>query len=466
MSSRKYKQEFEALLVKNSWWKRLIGSQFVDMFTVFVSQLITMAENACRRFLQETFLSTATKRASILAAAEDKGFIGRRVSPSTGEISIKNKTGNVVAVPKDSVLISTASRQYVTVNSIKLAPNATINTWISQLVLKKFTVNVAEEVKFLEVLLPKSVTAITHRVDVYVTTRSGALQLWEKRYMFRRATSSSQVYTEFYKPSEQLGIRFGNGINGKIPSQGSTIVLKVWTTDGDTTLIDNQKLEIVGDMVYINDKLDIKTITPITGGAASASDNEIRSGALYVTSYDEQIVWDDDYPFFIKQNIANLLWCRAWGEQEQEDETGLVDLDNINRIFVSGFSSKQEQAQLSKSIIDLLVSTKYLNKRYCYVEANDRPFTIELVGTVTGAHDLVQVEKVVKDAINEVYGRIPTKDRTDLILEKDVNNLVDELELFHDFSIKWNFPKNIKLNDYIYIDAEQSVFKINYWDEL
>lgn len=35
--------------------------------------------------------------------------------------------------------------------------------------------------------------------------------------MFRLANSTSQVYVEFYKPSEQLGVRFGDGLIGKIP---------------------------------------------------------------------------------------------------------------------------------------------------------------------------------------------------------------------------------------------------------
>lgn len=467
MSSNKYtdyKNTFESLITQYSWWARMRGSQFIEMIATFVGQMVFKAEQACARYLQEGFLSTAINRASILAAAEDRGYIGRKKMPSTGTVEITNITTGLITLPLNTALISNAAIQYVLTQAVEIPAGSTVQVPISQLVLKVFQTTITTDAKFQEILLSKAVTADTHRIDVYVAPPGAASELWTKTYMLRRTNSTSKAYTEFYKPTEQLGIRFGNGVNGKIPAIGSVVTLNVWTTEGDSTLIVNQPLEAVGDYAYLNDSVTIKTVTPIVGGAAAESDEETRAGALYVTPFDNQIVWNDDYSHFLGQNLANLTWVNAWGEQEQEQQAGGPDFNFVNKIFVSCYSATTDQATLETMVIDLLTGTDYLNKRYEYVPANERPFTITITGTATGEKDLVQVKKAISDAITAVYGRDPDENaRPTEILEKDVNALVRDLSLLYDFSLSWaNYPQNILLEDYIYIDVENSTISLSY----
>ncbi|MCV4755049.1 bleomycin hydrolase, partial [Escherichia coli] len=77
-----------------------------------------------------------------------------------------------------------------------------------------------------EVVLSKALTAVCYKLEVFVTT-DGKTTQWSSSTMFRLAGSKSQVYVEFYKPSAQLGVRFGDGLIGQIPPEGSTITLKV-----------------------------------------------------------------------------------------------------------------------------------------------------------------------------------------------------------------------------------------------
>ncbi|WP_335919810.1 hypothetical protein [Shewanella algae] len=465
-TANEYKSIFEGILTGFSQWKRLAGSQFVAMQSTFVGQMVSKSIFSGYRYLQECFLSTAVKRSSVLASAEDRGYVGRKRMPSIGTALVQNFSGKLVSIPRDAPIISKASIQYVVTKAVEIPAGESVDVPISQLVLRVFSSTVTKEQKFCEILLPRAVTAITHRVDVYVSTSSGAAELWEKRFMFRRADARTKAYAEFYKPTEQLGIRFGNGINGMIPPVGSTITLKVWTTDGDTTLIDRQPLEFIGDSSHLNNNLAISTKTPIVGGAAAESAEETRAGALNITSFDNQLAWDDDYAHYIKSNMANLVWVNAWGEQEQERQDGGVrSLEHINTVFVSAFSSKLDQSQLSSIISDLMRDTNYLNKRYKYVLANELPFTIVLDGAVTGDKDFLMVKKTVKDAVRAVYGRIPTKDRPVKILKKDVSKLIEELGIFYDFEIDWSeYPGEPKLEDYIYLDIDNSVINLSYKD--
>jgi hypothetical protein len=464
MSENKdYKAEFETIITKFSWWERLQGSQFIEMISTFVGQMLHKATASGERSLQEGFLSTAVKRSSILAASEDKGYIGRKIMPSVGAAEAQNLTGAVMTLPRDTPLISNAAIEYVTTRAVEIPANATVEIPVSQLSLKLLKSTVTNESKFLHLLLPKSITAKAHKVDVYIAPAGGGAELWEKRYMFRRTGARDKCYTEFYKPTEQLGIRFGNGINGKIPPLSSEITLKVWMTDGDTTLINNQPLEITGAMAYLNDSISIKTLTPIVGGAKAESDEETRAGALYVTPFDNQIVWDDDYSHYIKQNVANVIWVKAWGEQEQEKQDGSPKVANINNIFISAYSSKIGQEQLGSLLTSLLEGTDYLNKTYTYKNAVMKPFVISIKGTATGEKDLVQVKKVIAETIDAVYGQNPTLARPKEILEKEVNKLIEQLNLLYDFSMSWAaYPTDIKLEDYVFIDASASVIDIKY----
>ncbi|MGL4899802.1 MAG: hypothetical protein ACRC4U_07010, partial [Shewanella sp.] len=421
---------------------------------------------ASARYLQEAFLSTAVKRASILAAAEDRGYIGRKATPSKGLVSISNYSGATVSIPNNTPLISAASVSYVTVGAVNILAGQTRQVPITQLVLKRFTSTVVSADKFMEIILPKEVSANTHKIDVSVAGVSGGSSLWEKRYMFRRTTSKDRVYTEFYRPTEQIGIRFGNGINGMIPAEGSTITLDVWETEGVTTLLDGQKLEITGTLASANEFLSIVTDTSITGGAPAESAEETRSGALYITPFDNQIAWEDDYAHFVRANLANIVWINAWGEQEQEEQDGATNIENINTIFVSAFSDVVDQAALGADIVQLLIDTSYLNKRYVYRPVNECPFTITVTGKATGDKDLVHVAQVMRLRLADLFGRTPLEIKKGAILEKDVNQALRDLNLLYDFSVSWTgYPSSILLNDYVYLDADNSVFNLEYLDE-
>ncbi|MCW3253914.1 hypothetical protein N5T35_27055 [Escherichia coli] len=62
--------EFEELVEKDSFWSKFVGSQFVSMLTLFITQIVYRCFQYADAALAEGFISTATRRSSILAAAE------------------------------------------------------------------------------------------------------------------------------------------------------------------------------------------------------------------------------------------------------------------------------------------------------------------------------------------------------------------------------------------------------------
>lgn len=463
-------EEFNNILKGKAWWSRILNTQFSNGMALFVGQMVNRCESLARRLLQEAFVSTALKRASILAGAEDRGYVGRKITPSSGKIRIENKTKDPLLLPFGHPLDAPNRLDYVLAEAVRVEPGQQVEAEIRQLKEVVLQTTMGAPVKWLEIALPIGITAEAAQVDVWVEPLGGINRQWEKRYQFRRADGTSRVYTESYKPSEQLVIRFGNGLTGMIPPEGSIIRLHVWCTKGESTLIEGQALKLSGQPEHLASAIKITTATPIAGGAPAETTEEIRSGALYSTPYDEQIVWDNDYITFIRKNIPGVTWVNVWGELLQEKESG-HDLHNVNRIFISAYSPIHSQAQLEEKIITLLNTTKELNRRHTYVLVNRQPFTISLNGTLQSRQNKEDVRQAIIRALNERFGEnslaVTTGNYGDRaeIYEKDIWTEIDRLGLLVDFTLEVVGRNQApKLRDYVFLDAEVSVYNLGYQD--
>lgn len=459
-SKQEIKQEFEQILSTSDWWKRFIGSQFVDGLSNFIAQVVDRVNNTSARRLQDSFLSQATRRASILAAAEDRAHIPLKISPSTGTVKITNNTDTRISVPAMTPLISKDLVDYVITRSIDIGPLQSVSVEISQLWLERISTTVTQSVPWISVLLPQDLTAKTHKVDVYVNG-----QLWEKRYKFRNTTPDSKAYMEYYKPTEQLGIRFGNGINGRIPEEGSDIILNVWCTDGETVLLDGQKMQFVDEFERLNKSLSVVTETSITGGAQGDDIEAIRNGALYTTAYDNQIAWDSDYRQFIKLQVGGLVWLSVWGEKQQEALTGKKDLRNINKIFISAYSDVKDDEKLSKEIIALFDGREGYNEIYEWVTHKEMPFTINVSGKVHPNAKPEDAEIQIRELLSSLYGK-NTRNKPHRILIKDIwaaiNSHTSSLGITEFEVVANNLPNEIPVDTYSFLDTGSSTISFSF----
>ncbi|MDM7180911.1 bleomycin hydrolase, partial [Klebsiella quasipneumoniae subsp. similipneumoniae] len=149
---------------------------------------------------------------------------------------------------------------------------------VAQLEIQELTYTVTAAKPFLEVVISKELTAVCHKMEVFVKI-DGTNTLWQPSTMFRLANNNSEIYVEFYKPSEQLGVRFGDGQIGKIPPEGATITLRIWCTNGDITLVGGQTLTPVDDAAELANYISVKTMAPITNGTDAETTEVTRNRA-------------------------------------------------------------------------------------------------------------------------------------------------------------------------------------------
>ncbi|EPT8338465.1 hypothetical protein ASU80_20480 [Enterobacter hormaechei subsp. xiangfangensis] len=465
MNQKDINDQFNALLKKDSWWSKYADSQFVAMIALFVGQMVYRCWQYATRALQEGFISTALKRSSILAAAEDRGYVGRRIAPSTGMVSITNLTAERLQLPIYSTFESEDLVPVLLTDAVDLAAGETKSVSASQLEVYSVEKTVDAAEPFFTVMLSKEMTAKCHSIDVYVTEPDGTSEQWEKSFMFRNANNTSNVYTEFYKPTEQIGIRFGDGSTGRIPPTGSVISLDVWCTQGQVTIVEGQKLIPVDELADYEQSISVVTASRISGGTPAESTEETRARAQYFVSYDEQIVWGDDYVFYLKNTIGGMSWLRCWGEEEQESYTG-YDIRNINRIFLCGHKPGIGQEQLHLLFLErLAVIPDKMNKRFSLVPVNYSPISIRFIGKVPSTSVPNEVELTLKNDLDVQFGRDSFKFDTgsgyEPITKDKLWAFIESLGIFTEYELEVEGSLvAANLEDFIYLDTSTSTFDI------
>jgi hypothetical protein len=468
-------EKFNAILKSNKWWSRFVNSQFVQMMSVFGAQIIYVAQSYASRALTEGFISTATQRSSILAAAEDRGYVGRFVQASSGTVAITNKSTDTITLPAGGEILTSDQTPLALVSSIEIPPGETVTSLsVIQYEAVSITFDVDTETPFLNLLLSRDLTAEVSELTVSVIDQNGESQ-WIYNPLFRMSRNDSKDYMLVYKPTEQLGVLFGDGSMGMMPPAGSTVRIDTKASLGDFTLAQGQKLEAAGNIAKYVDLLDISTDSIISGGGGMETTEETRNRAQYFVPFDEQVIWGGDYRHFVQQVVTGTSWLNVWGEAVQEKITGF-NVRNINRIFFCGHKPGVSQIKLAEEIMAALKNVpNELNKHFEYVPTRELPFTLLFTGKAKKNVLIDDATNMLKLALETNFGpdspsfsdQLQSDDDSQQVYAqvkvKDIWRVIESLELFISYDVETiNMADAVLMNDFVFLDVGNSNISITY----
>lgn len=446
--------QFKQIIGQQSSWARIATSQFVEHLAVFVSWCLREALWRIERLNQEFFISTALNKSSILAHAEDREYVPRKRVPSSGTIRVTNNGPATVALPIYTVFESSAQLSYVTTQAVVIAAAAYADVPVEQKTAYTLETRASAEKAFYEVLLPKEDSDKLASFTVEVNQGDGFTP-WAYARLFQNAYSYSQVYDEFYNHMGQTGVRFGNGIFGQKPLLNAGIKVEYWLTEGATTLLSGQPLDIVGEVLdNAGNPVDLLVVsqTILDGGGEAEDIEEIRTNLHYWPTYNGKLVWDNDYEFYIRKNLANITWVNCWGEQEQEAVTGF-DVQNINKIFVSAYATGN--IGLEADVMAKLGEIHFLNRKFEWVDPVDNTFTLTVTGKVGRSVVISEAAAAIEAALIAAYGK-DSADRRKEVFTSDFYDIVNETGYF--LENKANFTVALAgdttsngLSDFVYL---------------
>jgi len=507
--------KFKEILEGKAGWDVLKDSQFVDHISIFQSWALRQGLFAIERSMQEFFLSTALNESSIRSHAEDREYLPRKPIPSTGKVNIVNNGAYQISIPQDQAFESGAQLYYATRAPLVLsaAESGLVEIW--QIQSSVVTHTVTEEKAFYEILLSSDVTRQIKSFSVAVDLQDGnGFQEMTYSRLFQNVDAESLVYDEFYAHTGQSGIRFGNGVFGMILPAGTQVEITLWLTQGTSYLAAGQQLHIVGELLDFNEEqaaITITTLNSITGGISGEEGEELRRNLHYWPIYNERLVWREDYRFFLRRQLPNILWCKVWGEQEAEEAAGEPNVNFINKIFISAYEQNNDQGvwatetdyvvddtvttsggvalvciqahtsdteptgaddywvlfeTLEDRCIEALEQVPLLNRKYEWIDPNFVTFSLAITGVVSRTLVLATVEQAIIDLLTENYSKDSANRKTEIYL-KDFYALISASGYFADSSAYFSIEitgetEPSDLNDMVHIDMDATTITLGY----
>lgn len=401
--SQKVADKLKAVLSSIPSWKDLTGSQFVQHLGIFVGWTVEDASFKIERARQEAFIGTALNRSSLVAHAEDREYMPRKPKPSTGTVRFTNSGSNPVTLLRGREFLSDAQLPYSLDAKTVLPAQGKVLATVTQYGNTSITHTVSEEKAFYEILIDKELTPKVMSLEVWVDEGEG-LEKWTYSRLLTNAYRDSKVWDEFYHVSDQIGVRFGNGTFGKMPAQGSTVRINIQYTDGDTLLLERQYLypvEEIFDDASVPASLQIEVAETIQNGQAQESTEEMRRNLHYWSVYNERLVWDNDYTYFLRRRFPEIVFVRAWGEEEAERLWG-TKIEHINKIWICAYAP---QDGIVQDVMKAIAEVPMMCRNFQWYNPEHVTFTLKLTGKVLSDKVLSEVEEDVRDALLRAYGR-------------------------------------------------------------
>lgn len=481
MSIEKEKAIFRGFLEQKDTWKPLIGTEFEDILTTYISNRGEAAKLHADRLAQEFFPSIALNRESILAKAEFEGYIPRLPKPFRQWVTIKNNGSNLVSLSERQAFVSDAGVQMVLEEAVAIPVGESVTAEMSQLWKEQKTFQTTGII-FEEFILGGKESDGRFSINSFDVYVGG--ELWENSEMFRNGDENSKFYITFYRISDELAIRLGNGNSGMLPPKDTEIKVDIWKTLGDqAAILPGVQLKPIGIVTDISGEeasINIITAEIIEEGLPLEDIESIRKGVQSHEQMGDLAAKDEDYEFLIKKTFPDLIYLKCWGEQQMQDKYG-PNLTYINRLFYSflidseGKTAEEANADIAvrakeiDRVVDDLI--KPLNIKPQHVPMISTTFQIDIQGRIDrAAGSIEEVEEKIRDALLDTYGQY--KFRVLSIDSSDIYDFLISLGYFKDYMspkkriMKPFFKVNLTgtrlkadfYNDYIYLDENGVTF--------
>lgn len=319
--------------------------------------------------LNESFLSTAQLRSSVVAHATSLGYNIRSRTASRATVGISVNLLSVINRPNTIALPSgfkfqaavgdvtytfqTRQTHYATddgngVYTFKDGDgNSNILIYEGTPRTKTFIVGEVGE-RQLYVIPDQTIDTSTAIVRVFDSVTTSAFTTYANINTATAVTSESTFYQLSESPNGNYELNFGDGISfGRSPSAGNKITVDYLSAEGaaaNGAAIFNpaQTISVTSGSTSVNKSVDVVTVSNSNSGAERQSLESIRSNAPIAFATQQRLVTADDYKAVIIQNYSAVTDATAWGgEDNVPPKYGCA---YVSLAFQDGTSDDQKQA--------------------------------------------------------------------------------------------------------------------------
>ena len=304
--------------------------------------------------LNESYLSTAQLRSSLVSLAEGIGYIPKSKTASKATLTLSTNTGDLSGRPStlslptgtkftstvDDVTYTFQTRQTVTATDngygyyAYKTPTGSLNIDVLEGIAKTKTFFVgADSVDDVYIIPDTNIDMETAVVSVYQSANDVSSTNYINISKASTINENTKLYIMKEAPNGFYEITFGDGVTlGKAPVAGNKIVIEYLQVNGSlangaTTFTANNRIQ-VGASNY-----DVTPVTTINslGGAEAETMASIRKNAPFQYATQNRMVTAVDYSTLVLSNFGTLIKdIQAFGgEDALKPEFGVVFLSIV-----------------------------------------------------------------------------------------------------------------------------------------
>ena len=413
--------------------------------------------------VNEMFLDSASKRASVVSLAKMLGYVPRSAKCPTAvinaTITAPTSTPGTATLPAnqafttsiDGVSYTFYNRADVTV-ARNISGNYTFtNVPIVEGTPLQYKYTVAAGVRYIIPNANMDIDTLTVRVQE--NANSDLFQVYTRAEKITDVTSTTKVY--FIKEIDDglYEISFGNGVLGIQLDTGNVVTLDYFVSSLDAA---NSAFNFTyGGSNLLGSGLSVTTVSRATGGAASENINSIKFNAPRMYAAQNRAVTPDDYKAIISSQFPEAASVAVWGGEDNDPPVYGKTYICIKPVDANKLTTSQKQFITNNileqrnivSITPELIDPEYFNiKVTSFVYYNPRE--------TTKTPD--QIETIVKNAIlnynsselERFDGVLRFSKLSRIIDSADpaITNNISRIMVRREFSPVYNISSEYKLN--------------------
>jgi hypothetical protein len=325
--------------------------------------------------LNESFLSTAQLRSSVLSLAEGIGYVAdsRTSSQATINLSLVVSGSGVIAPPliqinenfKFNTTVDDESYIFQTREDISAVNNngnfifsdisgETNIKIIEGLQRTKTFIALKASNNPIYVIPDKNMDMSTAIVRVYDSATSSTFTTYSNIVNAQTINENSTLYILREAPNGNFDLSFGNGATlGKAPNVGAKVEVEYISTNGSAANTAN--VFAASQQVFINNvgyTLSVSTVSNAVGGSSKEGIESIRKNAPFQYASQNRMVTAADYSALILKNFSTFISDiqSFGGEDALEPEFGVVF---VSILFNDEVIESGQDTSVKEDILDL-----------------------------------------------------------------------------------------------------------------
>ena len=282
--------------------------------------------------LNESFLSTAQLRSSLVGLAGGLGYtvnsrsasfgvVNLYVTDDTNPSSITMPAGFTFSSTIDNKTYTFQTRESLTArnngsNQYFFATNSNINVPIYEGVAKKKTFIAGSSTENDSYVIPvTNLDLDTIKVRVYETVSSSTGKVYTNINNATTINETSRIFVVKETPNGFYELTFGNGVRlGITPSATNKIEVEYTTVSGSAA---NGGRFFTPDTLISGKEIQVTTVSASSGGNEREAIESIRKNAPYLYAAQNRMVTAEDYAALTLRNFKNVISdIKAWGGED------------------------------------------------------------------------------------------------------------------------------------------------------